>query len=53
MAVEMLGSLAFLGLILAVAVIITAVDEHRQRKRARESEKRAIKKIKEERRKAA
>ena len=53
MAVEMLGSLAFLGLILAGAVIITAVDEHRQRKRARESEKRAIKKIKEERRKAA
>ena len=53
MAVEMLGSLAFLGLILAVAVIITAVDEHRQRKRARESEKRAIRKIKEERRKAA
>ena len=49
MAVEMLGSLAFLGLILAVAVIITAVDEHRQRKRARESEKRAIKKIKERR----
>ena len=53
MAVEMLGSLAFLGLILAVAVIVTAVDDHRQRKRARESEKRAIKKIKEERRKAA
>ena len=53
MAVEMLGSLAFLGLILAVAVIVTAVDEHRQRKRARESEKRAIKKIKEERRKVA
>lgn len=53
MAVEMLGSLAFLGLILAVAVIVTAVDEHRQRKRARESEKRAIRKIKEERRKAA
>ena len=52
MAVEMLGSLAFLGLILAVAVIVTAVDEHRQRKRARESEKRAIQKIK-ERRKAA
>lgn len=53
MAVEMLGSLAFLGLILAVAVIVTAVDEHRQRKRAQESERRAIKKIKEERRKAA
>ena len=53
MAVEMLGSLAFLGLILAVAVIVTAVDEHRQRKRARESERRAIQKIKGERRKAA
>ena len=53
MAVEMLGSLAFLGLILAVAVIVTAVDEHKQRKRARESEKRAIQKIKEERRKVA
>ena len=53
MAVEMLGSLVYLGLILAVAVIVTAVDEHRQRKKARESEKRAIKKIKEERRKAA
>lgn len=53
MAVEMLGSLAFLGLILAVAVIVTAVDEHKQRKRARESEKRAIKKIKEERRRTA
>ena len=53
MAVEMLGSLAFLGLILAVAVIITAVDEHRQRKRARESERRAARKIKEDRRKAA
>lgn len=49
MAVEMLGSLVFLGLILAVAVIVTAVDEHRQRKRARESEKRAIQKIKERR----
>ena len=53
MAVEMLGSLVYLGLILAVAVIVTAVDEHKQRKRARESEKRAIQKIKEERRKAA
>lgn len=52
MAVEMLGSLVYLGLILAVAVIVTAVDEHRQRKKARKSEKRAIKKIK-ERRKAA
>lgn len=53
MAVEMLGSLVYLGLILAVAVIVTAVDEHRQRKRARESERRAIQKIKEDRRKAA
>lgn len=53
MAVEMLGSLVYLGLILAVAVIVTAVDEHRQRKKARESERRAIKKIKEDRRKAA
>lgn len=42
-----------MGLILAVAVIITAVDEHRQRKRARESERRAVRKIKEDRRKAA
>lgn len=53
MIIEVLGSLLFLGSLLAIAVIITAVDEHRQRKRARESEKRAIKKIKEERRKAA
>lgn len=53
MIIEVLGSLLFLGSLLAVAVSITAVDEHRQRKRARESEKRAIKKIKEERRKAA
>lgn len=53
MIIEALGSLLFLGSLLAIAVIITAVDEHRQRKRARESEKRAIKKIKEERRKAA
>lgn len=52
MLVELLGSLLFLGSLLSVAVIVTAVDEHRQRKRARESEKRAIKKIK-ERRKAA
>lgn len=52
MAVEMFGSLAYFGLILGVAVIVTAVDEHRQRKRDRESEKRAIQKIK-ERRKAA
>lgn len=49
MAVEMLGSLVYLGLILTVAVIVTAVDEHRQRKRARESERRAIRKIKERR----
>lgn len=53
MLVELLGSLLFLGSLLSVAVIVTAVDEHRQRKRARESEKRAIRKIKEERRKAA
>lgn len=49
MAVEMLGSLLFLCGLLAIAVIVTAVDEHRQRKRARESEKRAIQKIKERR----
>ena len=53
MLVELLGSLLFLGSLLSVAVIVTAVDEHRQRKRARESEKRAIQKIKEDRRKAA
>lgn len=53
MIIELLGSLLFLCGLLAVSVSITAVDEHRQRKRARESEKRAIKKIKEERRKAA
>lgn len=53
MIIELLGSLLFLGSLLSVAVIVTAVDEHRQRKRARESEKRAIQKIKEERRKAA
>ena len=52
MLVELLGSLLFLGSLLSVVVIVTAVDEHRQRKRARESEKRAIQKIK-ERRKAA
>ena len=52
MIIELLGSLLFLCGLLAIAVSITAVDEHRQRKRARESEKRAIKKIK-ERRKAA
>lgn len=53
MIIELLGSLLFLCGLLAIAVGITAVDEHRQQKRARESEKRAIKKIKEERRKAA
>ena len=53
MIIELLGSLLFLVGLLAIAVSITAVDEHRQRQRARESEKRAIKKIKEERRKAA
>lgn len=53
MIIEALGSLLFLCGLLTLAVVITAVDEHRQRKRARESEKRAIKKIKEERREAA
>ncbi|MFR8002496.1 MAG: hypothetical protein ACLU62_06195 [Hydrogeniiclostridium sp.] len=53
MLIEALGSLLFLGSLLAVAVIVTAVDEHRQRKRARDSEQRAIQKIKEDRRKAA
>ena len=53
MIIELLGSLLFLGGLLAIAVSITAVDEHRQRKRARESERRAIQKIKEDRRKAA
>lgn len=53
MVVEALGSLLFLVGLLAIAVSITAVDEHRQRKRARESERRAIQKIKEDRRKAA
>lgn len=53
MVVEALGSLLFLGGLLAIAVSITAVDEHRQRKRAWESERRAIQKIKEDRRKAA
>lgn len=48
-----LGLLAFVGIILALAVTIAAVDEHRQRKRARESERRAIQKIKEDRRKVA
>ena len=53
MIIELLGSLMFLGGLLAIAVIVTAVDEHRQRKIARESERRAIQKIKEDRRKAA
>ena len=54
MVVEALGSLLFLGGLLAIAVSITAVDEHRQRKRAREIERRAIRRIKEnQRRKAA
>lgn len=50
MIIEALGSLLFLCGLLAIAVSITAVDEHRQRKRARESERRAIQKIKEDRR---
>lgn len=53
MIIELLGSLLFLGGLLALAVLAAAVDEHRQRKRARESERRAIRKIKEDRRKAA
>lgn len=53
MIIELLGSLLFLCGLLAIAVSITAVDEHRQRKRAWESERRAIQKIKEDRRKAA
>ena len=53
MIIEALGSLLFLGSLLAIAVSITAVDEHRQRQRARESERRAIRKIKEDRRKVA
>lgn len=53
MIIELLGSLLSLGGLLAIAVSITAVDEHRQRKRARESGRRAIRKIKEDRRKAA
>ena len=53
MLIELLGSLLFLGGLLTLAVVITAVDEHRQRKRARESERRAVRKIKEERREAA
>ena len=53
MIIELLGSLLFLGGLLAIAVSITAVDEHRQRKRARESERRAVRKIKEEKRRKA
>ena len=53
MIIELLGSLLFLVGLLAIAVSITAVDEHRQRQRARESERRAIRKIKEDRRKVA
>ena len=53
MLIELLGSLLFLGGLLALAVLAAAVDEHRQRKQARESERRAIRKIKEDRRKAA
>lgn len=53
MIIEALGSLLFLGGLLAIAVSITAVDEHRQRQRARESERRAIRKIKEEKRRKA
>lgn len=53
MVIEALGILLFLGGLLAIAVSITAVDEHRQRQRARESERRAIRRIKEDRRKAA
>ncbi len=53
MIIEFLGSLLFLGGLLSVSVIVAAVDEHRQRKRARETKKRAIGKIKEDRRKAA
>ena len=36
MIIEALGSLLFLCGLLAIAVSITAVDEHRQRQRARE-----------------
>lgn len=53
MIIESLGSLLFLGSLLAIAVSITAVDEHRQRKRARESERRAIRRIKEDQRRKA
>lgn len=53
MIIEALGSLLFLGSLLALAVLAAAVDERRQRKRARESERRAVRKIKEDRRKAA
>ena len=53
MIIEALGSLLFLGGLLALAVLAAAVDEHRQRQRARESERRAIRKIKEDRRKVA
>lgn len=53
MLIELIGSLLILGLPLALAVIITAVDEHRQRRKARESERRAVKKIKEEKRRKA
>ena len=49
MIIELLGSLLFLVGLLALAVLAAAVDEHRQRKRARESERRAIRKIKERR----
>lgn len=34
MIIEALGSLLFLGGLLAIAVIVTAVDEHRQRKKS-------------------
>lgn len=53
MIIEVLGSLLFLGSLLALAVLAAAVDEHRQRKRARESERRAVRKIKEEKRRKA
>lgn len=53
MIIELLGGLLFLVGLLAIGVCITAVDEHRQQKRARESERRAIQKIKEEKRRKA
>lgn len=53
MLIELLGSLLFLGGLLTLAVVITAVDEHRQRQRARESERRAIRRIKEDQRRKA